>query len=55
MVLGYEQFFASRAITYFVIEKNHPEYLHRLLIIIGTGGVLGGIYGWLNQRHKSRW
>ena len=38
MVLGYEQFFASRTITYFVIEKNHPEYLHRLLIIIGTGG-----------------
>lgn len=54
MVLGYEQFFASRTITYFVIEKNHPEYLHRLLIIIGRG-VLGGIYGWLNQRHKSRW
>ena len=22
MVLGYEQFFASRAITYFVIEKT---------------------------------
>ncbi|RJP49651.1 MAG: hypothetical protein C4583_12015 [Anaerolineaceae bacterium] len=45
---------AARAVTYFTIERTILNIYIDWLIIIGTGIVFGGVYGWSNGRNKLR-
>ncbi|GAB4400372.1 MAG: hypothetical protein OHK003_25840 [Anaerolineales bacterium] len=44
---------AARTVTNFVIERTILNIHIDWLIIIGTGGILGWIYGWLYWRLKT--
>ena len=44
---------SARVATYFVIERIVLNIYMDWLIIIGTGFVIGGVYGWLSQMHKA--